>query len=175
MFRALFRMFDYSGRSSRWEYWSFAIGFAVVLILAGAFVANYQNTHLGLEPQLDDGSAAVVTLLLIPLVVMPSLALKVRRYHDFGWSGWAVLWMFVPFINLFMEFMLLFRGPLDVAVADHEPRNITIYNTPATGTHPPTTPTSAHVDQIARLAEMHAQGVLTAQEFSTAKARLLRS
>ncbi len=174
MFRALFRVFDYSGRSSRWEYWSFLIGFMIILVLAGAYVANYQNTHFGLDPHLDDGSAAFFGVAFFVLAALPSLALKVRRYHDFGWSGWAVLWVFVPLVNVFMEFMLLLRGPTNEPVVDQAPGNITIYNTPGASGHPATSP-GGHVDQIARLAEMHAQGTLTAQEFSAAKARLLQS
>ena len=176
MIRALLRMFDYSGRSTRWEYWSFLIGFAVVLIGAGAWVASYQDAHFGMDPQLDDGAAAIVGLAALVLLAAPHLALKVRRYHDFGWSGWAVLWSFVPLVNIFMEFMLLFRGsaPGLVAAASYpEPQHINIYNNPGATTGSAGAARDSHVDQIARLADMHANGQLTAQEFAAAKARVL--
>ena len=174
----MFSVFDYSGRSTPWEYWSLTIGFAILLIVAGAWVVGYENTHYGLEPRLDDGSSGLVGLALFALVVAPNLALKVRRYHDFGWSGWSVLWILVPFVNVFMEFMLLFRGPAPDAVAylaEAEPRHINIYNTPTARTASSSPAPAGHIDQIARLADMHAQGVLTAQEFAAAKARVLRS
>ena len=177
MFRALNRIFDYSGRSTRWEYWSFLIGFAVVLVAVGAWASGYQQSHDGLMP--PTGSDPTIVIGLAALVLgLSSLSLKVRRYHDFGWSGWAVLWTFVPIVNVAMELMLLFRGPvpLPVAYAAEEPApHVTIYNTPTARADDFGRAQPGHVDQIIRLADLHAQGALTAQEFAAAKARVLRS
>lgn len=176
MFRALFRVFDYSGRSTRWEYWSFFIGLVIVALIAGVALAAYRDAHGGLVPPLTEDTNGLLALGLIGLIGLPNLALKVRRYHDFGWSGWAVLWSAVPLVNIFMELMLLSRGPVaptPAYAADYEPRPITIYNTPGAmaGDYGRQ---GAPADQIARLADLHAQGMLTAQEFAIAKAKVLR-
>ena len=134
MFRAMKRVFEYSGRSTRWEHWSFAIGLAIVLTVTGAWEANYQNEHFGLSPQPSDDQAAGVGFASLIFGAAPGLALKVRRYHDFGWSGWAVLWAFVPLVNLCTEVMLLFRRSTPEPVGyrpEPEARGITIYNTPS--------------------------------------------
>lgn len=61
----------FSGRASRSEYWWFA--------LLCFFV----------------GWIPVVNLLLI----LPGLAVAVRRLHDIGKSGWNLLWVIIPFLG----------------------------------------------------------------------------
>ena len=176
MFRAWYRVFDYSGRSTRWEYWSFLIGFIIILAITGAWVANYQHTHYGLDPQLSNDDTLGVSVMILGFLALPQIALRVRRYHDFGWSGWATLWVFVPIVNVVMECMLLFRGPTAEPVAyaaNSEPQHITIYNSPTAGTAGTSQGFGDHIDQIARLADMHAKGMLTAPEFAAAKAKVL--
>jgi uncharacterized membrane protein YhaH (DUF805 family) len=38
------------------------------------------------------------------------LKAQVSRFHDIGWSGWAVLLTFVPLVNL-VAFLLLLVAP----------------------------------------------------------------
>jgi hypothetical protein len=33
----------------------------------------------------------------------------IQRCHDIGWSGWAVLLNFIPFVNLFVMLMWIFK------------------------------------------------------------------
>jgi uncharacterized membrane protein YhaH (DUF805 family) len=64
---------DAKGRASRSEYWYFAL-FTFLLDLA------------------TGGFAAILTLL-------PSITVSVRRLHDIGKSGWALLWILLPVIG----------------------------------------------------------------------------
>lgn len=83
MFRAIYRMFDYSGRSTRWEYWSVFIGLAVLACLAGIGLGAAQDAGQQLGG-LSEDQEALLGLGLLVVVLLPNLALRVRRFHDFG-------------------------------------------------------------------------------------------
>lgn len=170
MFRAIFRVFDFSGRSSRWEYWCYLIGLAVLGVIAGVAIAAVTDGHPGTRLILDDQTDALIGLGVLVLC-FPHLALIVRRFHDFGWSGWALLLLAVPVVNIVMLLMLMFRGSA-VAAEPYAAPPITIYNTPSAGVAASRT---THVDEIARLADLHARGMLSAPEFAAAKAQILRN
>lgn len=78
---------DFNGRSPRAEYWYFALfNVAVVMVLAvlGAIIGKlFMYVYY----------AYVLTILV------PSIAVSIRRMHDIGRSGWWVLISLVPFIG----------------------------------------------------------------------------
>lgn len=80
---------DFSGRSRRKEYWMFVL-FNIIVILGVAFI----GTAIGLEDYV-----AYPLGLYILAIIIPSLALAVRRLHDQGKSGWYILVRFIPFIG----------------------------------------------------------------------------
>lgn len=75
----------FKGRSQRKEYWLYNL-FSLVLIL----VLYGVGTAIGSQ---------VPLLLYVLAVFLPSLAVTVRRLHDTGKSGWAVLVYFIPLIG----------------------------------------------------------------------------
>jgi uncharacterized membrane protein YhaH (DUF805 family) len=83
---------DFTGRSRRKEYWSF-----VLLNIAIFFVASMIDGILGLGNLLWL-YGPVATLAWLALIV-PGLAVGVRRLHDLGKSGWWLLLAFVPLIG----------------------------------------------------------------------------
>ncbi|MFI7586399.1 DUF805 domain-containing protein [Spongisporangium articulatum] len=90
----------FSGRARRSEFWWF--GLFYLLVTWGLFIVA---ALLGAGAMaLDDtlGTAVLVVALIVAIVVMiglivPSLAVQVRRLHDTGRSGWWLLLSFVPF------------------------------------------------------------------------------
>lgn len=74
----------FSGRARRSEYWWFSL--AVFLIIALATVVD-----------LVIGTFPVLYALAFLALVLPSVAVGVRRLHDTGKSGWFYLLVFVPF------------------------------------------------------------------------------
>lgn len=87
----------FSGRSSRWEFWFFTlINIAIQYIVSFIF-------ELLKDLELYDLARilALIYLLFLLLLIIPSLALAVRRLHDVGKSGW---WCLVPFVNLYFYF-----------------------------------------------------------------------
>ena len=82
----------FSGRAQRQEYWMFTlfniIITLVLLIIAGVIATALEIAAAGLLPNL-------YTL----AVLLPGIAVTVRRLHDTGRSGWWLLIAFVPFIG----------------------------------------------------------------------------
>jgi uncharacterized membrane protein YhaH (DUF805 family) len=91
----------FSGRASRSEYWWVAlvlgvVGFVLQILTGLLGAAGSTSTSSGNVP----GPGAVVGLILIIVfylaVLIPSIALLVRRLHDGNFSGWIVLLGLIP-------------------------------------------------------------------------------
>jgi uncharacterized membrane protein YhaH (DUF805 family) len=79
------RYVDFSGRSSRSEYWWWYL-FTLVVAVVLAAVATTGGYGAGVN------SPAMLPLRIFQLAVfLPSLAMAVRRLHDTNRSGWWVL------------------------------------------------------------------------------------
>lgn len=108
MLLPLKRYADFSGRSRRKEYWMFVLGYmlaAIVLGIIGVTLRGFPNGQ-------PSGGGSVMMILLGVLVlalIIPSLAVQVRRFHDQDKSGWFVLLNFVPYIGgiIVLVFMCL--------------------------------------------------------------------
>ena len=89
------RYTDFSGRSRRSEYWYFVLFQIVVLIpfyLIGIAGAAAESTLLSV---IGFGVYGLAALALI----LPGLAVAVRRLHDTGRSGWFYLLVLIPLIG----------------------------------------------------------------------------
>lgn len=75
----------FSGRARRSEYWWFALFTAMVAIVAAV-----------LDVALHTPAAVLVLDLAL---LLPSLAVTVRRLHDTGRSGWWILIEFIPIVG----------------------------------------------------------------------------
>lgn len=83
---AFSRYADFSGRTSIGGFWRFvAVNFAVFVVLA----------LLGAASSIFFVLYAVYAL----AVLLPSLAIAVRRLHDTGKSGWFILMGLIPFVG----------------------------------------------------------------------------
>jgi uncharacterized membrane protein YhaH (DUF805 family) len=79
----------FEGRASRAEFWWFAL-FMLIVEVATALVSQ----KVGIVAQL--------------VLLLPNLAVSVRRIHDTDHSGWFVL---LPFVNLFFVCQQGTSGP----------------------------------------------------------------
>ena len=94
-FDTLLRYFEFSGRSSRSQYWLFQLVFGI--LLAGAVYADYR----AMGNQLPDAEHPGLFVTFVSIFhAMPQLTVTIRRLHDTGRSGWNWLWNFVPFGSL---------------------------------------------------------------------------
>ena len=71
---------DFKGRSRRSEYWWFVLFNTIVASVIGAIVPDF---------------AWIWSL----VVLVPGLALCIRRLHDVGKSGWFYLWILLPLVG----------------------------------------------------------------------------
>lgn len=106
----------FEGRACRMEYFSFNFINYLIGILAGILVGclsikGFSTQSLDIVKYISAIYIIVVVFGLITFI--PSLALSVRRLHDVNLSGWVLLTIFLPFINLILLLMLLFAPSND--------------------------------------------------------------
>lgn len=94
--RAFKKFTRFDGRASRSEFWWFVLGvFAIEFVL-------YIPAIIGAA--LDVPALALLSLVLVLVfalaVIVPYIAVGVRRLHDAGFSGWLMLIGFVPCIGI---------------------------------------------------------------------------
>lgn len=112
---------NFTGRARRREYWMFTLINSVILILLqipvqGALIAMAAQNEADTAP--SAGLTGVTLIFLILLVVyslavmVPSIAVTVRRLHDTGKSGWWYLLNLIPLGSLvILVFMVLDSEP----------------------------------------------------------------
>jgi uncharacterized membrane protein YhaH (DUF805 family) len=82
---------DFGGRARRTEYWMFALINVVITIILVIL-----DTMIG---TLGEAGFGLLSGLYSLAVLLPSLAVSVRRLHDTNRSGWWVLISLVPFVG----------------------------------------------------------------------------
>ena len=91
--QSVFRQYaGFSGRAPRSEYWWFYL-FAVLLFSASILV------DIAITGGLEEGDIPFVTSILALGILLPSLALAIRRLHDTDRSGWWYLIGLVPLVG----------------------------------------------------------------------------
>src|SRR5215210_822569 len=80
----------FSGRSRRKEYWYFALFvISIVLNIIDLLIGAYDRT----------AGVGLLSSIFSLAILIPSIAVTVRRLHDTDRSGWWVLISLVPFIG----------------------------------------------------------------------------
>lgn len=97
--RPLKRYAEFSGRSPRAEFWWFflftMIAYLIVwFLLMGAVGASMSSANAGAEPSVGMLGALGVGVIFIGLfwlaIIIPTIALQVRRIHDLDRTGWWI-------------------------------------------------------------------------------------
>ncbi len=96
---ALRKYADFSGRSRRKEYWFFVLFYLIIYLV----LAIVDTVILGSE-----GIGLLTTLFALAMLI-PGIAVSVRRLHDTGRSGWWILIGFIPFIGLIVLLVFYFQ------------------------------------------------------------------
>lgn len=120
----------FKGRARRSEYWWFslfillvtAVLLGPVAVLAYLEESGVINTDTGLWSAGFAISAimAIIGALFLLAMIIPSIAVEVRRLHDIGRSGWWVFWSFaVSFLAAIVPFFLFdFKVALEMDEID---------------------------------------------------------
>ena len=103
---AMRRYFDFSGRSSRAEFWFFVLFVFILSIVANVLDVLLLGSY---------GYGAAVLSSLVSLIhFIPSLSVSVRRLHDIDRTGWWIMLAFLPVVALIVAMggsaMMMFGG-----------------------------------------------------------------
>jgi len=90
---------NFSDRASRSEYWWFQLFFFVALAIADSIDAMISTT-------LDGPGDIFGTFVFLGLII-PNLAVTVRRFHDIGYSGWYILLVFIPCLGSIIGLVII--------------------------------------------------------------------
>ncbi|MBK8456238.1 MAG: DUF805 domain-containing protein [Phyllobacteriaceae bacterium] len=97
----------FRGRARRKEYWGFVL-FATIALFALVAIGTGIDAALG-NFDSANGFPLVLTALVGLLwlaIIVPGLAVTVRRLHDIGLSGWFVLLQLIPYIGGLIIFVM---------------------------------------------------------------------
>lgn len=160
------RYFDFSGRSTRSEFWLFMLFYAIILIVALALDIALETDPTG-ERQIIAGLAALVHLI-------PALAITVRRLHDTDRSGWFILINIVPVIGPIALLVFLCSRSTGPNRYDAWAANMHLQPVVATAAPPAGAGTTGgQLDQLEKLVALRNAGTIDEAEFGRMKADLL--
>ena len=109
----------FSGRARRSEYWYFVlfnglVGFAIGFV--GGIILGERLTN-------------IVSTLYSLAVLVPSLAVGVRRLHDTGRSAWRYLFLLIPFVGWIILVVFLAQDSQPgVNVYGPNPKETSVYS-----------------------------------------------
>jgi len=157
-FKVLGDYATFEGRATRQEYWMFYLFNLLAMILS--FLPFFLSTTT------DDAGVENMRWLLLPIVyiivmVIPSIAVTVRRLHDINMSGWWVLITFIPFGNVVLFILAMMEGTVGKNNYGNDPKgrgDCTL---------------DAHLDTLETLYDLREKGVITQEEFETQKVILM--
>ncbi|HET53630.1 MAG TPA: DUF805 domain-containing protein [Ignavibacteria bacterium] len=99
-FKVLKQYADFSGRARRKEYWMF-----VLFNMIFAIVAMILDNVLGIAME-GIGYGPLYGLYVLAMLI-PGLAVAVRRLHDVGKSGWMILIALIPLVGAIWLLVLM--------------------------------------------------------------------
>jgi len=103
---------NFDGRSGRAEFWWWMLAYFIGALIIGAI-----GTAMG-------GGGILRGLYFLALIV-PNVAVGIRRFHDIGKEAWWVILMFIPIVNLIIALIFLTKpsdGPNQYGEAPQGPK-----------------------------------------------------
>ncbi|WPC72828.1 DUF805 domain-containing protein [Vibrio porteresiae] len=91
---ALRQFRNFHGRARRKEFWHFYL----INIVIGLILSLLDGLFGTINPV---NGAGMISAIYALIIIVPSIALFVRRIHDTGRSGWWLLLLFIPVIGFF--------------------------------------------------------------------------
>ena len=100
------KIFDFSGRASRSEFWWFYLTYVFLSFLV-IFIIMF--LAIMSDPNISD--SALDSMSYIGYVTgIGTLGATVRRLHDRDISGWAILLFIIPLVNIYLIVLLFLKG-----------------------------------------------------------------
>ncbi|HIP18667.1 MAG TPA: DUF805 domain-containing protein [Sulfurovum sp.] len=92
------RYAKFDGRASRSEYWFYTLFYLIIAIAVGMVDTAVVNPMLGIAPE-QAAQGGILQFILALALLVPSIAIGVRRLHDTGKSGWWLLIGLIPIVG----------------------------------------------------------------------------
>jgi uncharacterized membrane protein YhaH (DUF805 family) len=107
MLLPLKRYAQFTGRSRRKEYWMFVLFFVILYVIAMTLdsllgfgtTTRYADMSGNSASVGFNSSGGILTLLAMLALLVPSIAVAVRRLHDTDRSGWWILIGLIPLVG----------------------------------------------------------------------------
>lgn len=91
---------NFSGRARRKEYWMFVL-FNIIFGTVALILDNVLGITMELIPY------GPIYILYVLVILVPSIAVSIRRLHDVGKSAWMLLIALIPFIGAIWLLVLM--------------------------------------------------------------------
>ena len=152
-FKVLKNYATFKGRASRSEYWYFVL-FNIIALFVLGFILGF----IGRQDKIND-----LTILYQLAIILPSIAVGVRRIHDVGKSGWFTL---IPIYNLILFVTNGIEGENEYG---DDPKSNAGVSSKKISTHD----SSNSLKEIEKLHELLKSGAITQEEFDQQKQKRL--
>ena len=93
---------DFGGRARRTEFWMFVL-FNIIFSVVASLIDRAIGFKIGAIQM------GIIGLIYSLAVLIPALAVSVRRLHDIGKSGWMILINLIPFIGWIWFIVLMVK------------------------------------------------------------------
>lgn len=100
------KIFHFKGRTSRKRFWSFTLVHTILVLLIACSIALSIKYEEGYN---KDTLIAIIAILflLMPFVLLTTVSIITRRFHDINRSGWYQLYGFLPYIGTIIIFVYM--------------------------------------------------------------------
>ncbi len=95
-------LFSFRGKSGRLEFW--VVGASWIAVFIVSYVLYLVELQVGIP---EATLTTIWAVFAIPIYVWLNLNVSLRRLHDIGHPGWAVLILLIPIVNVFFYIYLL--------------------------------------------------------------------
>ena len=110
------RYAKFDGRATRSEYWYFALFTFLITFMLALVDAFVINPMLGMTPE-QAAEGGILQMVISLALLIPSIAVAIRRLHDIGKSGW---WLLLSLIPILGWLVLLYFYVTDSQSGDNE-------------------------------------------------------
>lgn len=96
VFRPINKYADFNGRSQRKEFWMFTLFMSVVYFL---LFSTMIGSEFGGEWGFSGWFSVIILIILAMALLVPTVAVQVRRFHDQDLTGWFALLNLIPYVG----------------------------------------------------------------------------
>ena len=97
---------NFSGRARRKEYWMFTLVNIIIIAVLYAILISSVDMNTGEMSSLGSIAGIIIGIYSLAIIV-PSLAVTIRRFHDQDKSGWMFLLAFIPAVGGLIVFVFM--------------------------------------------------------------------